>query len=52
LPKANLRHRAAVGPVGKCVQTSMAFPAKRDQVDLGIVTKRTAPSNVVNIKIL
>jgi hypothetical protein len=30
----------------------MALPAKRDEVRLGIVTKRTAPSHVVNIEIL
>jgi hypothetical protein len=36
------------GPVLKLV----AFPAKRDQVGLGIITKAAAPSQVVNIEIL
>jgi len=30
----------------------MAFPAKRDQVGLSVVTQGAAPSDVVNIKIL
>jgi hypothetical protein len=34
------------------MRTLMAFSAKRDQVRLCIVTKRTAPSHVVNIEIL
>ena len=34
------------------MRTLMAFSAKRDEVRLGIVTKRTAPSHVVNIEIL
>jgi hypothetical protein len=34
------------------VQKFVAFPTKRDQVGLGVVTKSTAPSHVVNIEIL
>ena len=34
------------------MRTLMAFSAKRDEVSLGIVTKRTPPSHVVNIEIL
>jgi hypothetical protein len=37
---------------GEPVQNLVAFPAKRDQVDLCIVTKAAAPSQVVNIEIL
>ena len=34
------------------MQNLVAFPAKRDQVGLSIVTKGAAPSQVVNIEIL
>jgi len=30
----------------------VAFPAKRDQVGFGVVAKRAAPSDVMNVKIL
>jgi hypothetical protein len=33
------------------VQDSVAFPAKRNQVGLDIITKGAAPSQVVNIEI-
>ena len=34
------------------MQNLVAFPTKRDQVGLRIVTKSTAPSHVVSIEIL
>ena len=34
------------------MQDSVAFPAKRNQVGLDIITKGAAPSHVVNIEIL
>ena len=37
---------------GRVVPQLMAFSADRNEVRLGIITKRTAPSHVVNIEIL
>jgi hypothetical protein len=36
---------------GESVENLVAFPTKRDQVGLSVVTKRAAPSDVVNIEI-
>ena len=49
-PRINMKAplKSAGGPVQKLV----AFPAKRDQVGLCIVTKSAAQSQVVNIEIL
>jgi hypothetical protein len=44
--------KAPLKSAGEPVQKLVAFPAKRDQVGLGIVTKAAAPSQVVNIEIL
>ena len=44
--------KAPLKSAGGAVQKLVAFPAKRDQVGLCIVTKAAAPSQVVNIEIL
>ena len=43
---------ALLKSAGEAVQKLVAFPAKRDQVGLCVVTKAAAPSQVVNIEVL
>ena len=44
--------KAPLKSAGEPVQKLVAFPTKRDQVGLCIVTKAAAPPQVVNIEIL
>ena len=44
--------KAPLKSAGEPVQKLVAFPTKRNQVGLCIVTKSAAPSQVVNIEIL
>jgi hypothetical protein len=44
--------KAPLKSAGEPVQKLVAFPAKRDQVGLCVITKAAAPSQVVNIEIL
>lgn len=44
--------RLRVPPDREPVQNLVAFPTKRDQVGLRIVTKGAAPSDVVNVEVL
>ena len=41
-----------IGLLGRLMRCLVAFPAKRNQIGLDIVTKCATPSQVVNIKIL
>ena len=43
--------KAPLKSAGEAVQKLVAFPTKRDQVSLSIVTKGAAPFDVMNIEI-